>query len=344
MTSQHPKIAIVILNWNGEDQLRLFLPSVIKHSASENVTIVVADNGSTDASINILTSQFPEAEIIRLDENYGFAEGYNKALEQVDADYFVLLNSDVEVTPNWISPVIEQMESDETVAACQPKVLSWNDKQKFEHAGAAGGFIDKHGYPLCRGRMLNHNEVDSGQYDDPIEIFWATGACFFIRAGLFKKFGGFESSFWAHMEEIDLCWRMKNQGYKIMCIPQSKVYHFGGATLSYQSPMKIYLNFRNNLFMLYRNLPRNGFFKNLFFRLILDGVAATVFLAHGKPSYFYAVLKAHFHFYRALPRLRAKRKTLLTCVKQDRHPQMINKGLVWNFFFRKKKTFTDLTA
>ncbi|MCA1759959.1 MAG: glycosyltransferase family 2 protein, partial [Bacteroidales bacterium] len=271
---ENHKIAIVILNWNGEKLFPKFLPSVIRNSTEPGTEIYVADNGSTDNSIPFLKENFPEVKIIELKKNYGFAEGYNQALEQVNADYFVLLNSDVEVTPNWLKPCISMLKTDETLAAVQPKILSYEKPHQFEYAGAAGGFIDLFGYPFCKGRILNRMEPDLGQYNSPTPIFWASGACMFIKSKLFNLAGGFDGDFWAHMEEIDLCWRLKNQGYKVAYQPQSVVFHLGGGTLSYNSHKKVYLNFRNNLFMLFKNLPRTQFTRIFFARMILDGVAA----------------------------------------------------------------------
>ncbi|MFW5756155.1 MAG: glycosyltransferase family 2 protein, partial [Tangfeifania sp.] len=255
------QIAIVILNWNGVKLFDTYLPSVIQNSEQPNVKLIVADNGSTDNSIEYLRKKFPSVKTIDLKKNYGFAEGYNQALKQVEADIFVLLNSDVEVTPGWLESALKLMEHDDSTVAVQPKILSHKKPHQFEYAGAAGGFIDRFGYPFCRGRILNRLEPDLGQYNKATPVFWASGACMFIKAEAFRKAGGFDGDFWAHMEEIDLCWRLKNQGYRIMYQPARVVFHLGGGTLSYNSPKKVYLNFRNNLFMLYKNLSRPYFMR-----------------------------------------------------------------------------------
>lgn len=336
------RTAIVILNWNGEKLFDKFMPSVLEYSQGENTEIIVADNGSTDNSISYLKQYFPSVKIIDLQHNYGFAEGYNQALKQVEADYLVLLNSDVEVSRNWLEPCISRFETDKEIAAVQPKILSFNAPENFEYAGAAGGFIDKFGYPFCRGRILNHIEKDENQYNQATEIFWATGACLFIRADVFKNTGGFDGDFFAHMEEIDLCWRLKNQGYKIVYEPQSVVYHLGGATLTYGSPKKIYLNFRNNLFMLYKNLPKTKFKRIFFIRMNLDGVAAVKFLLGFNLKEFCAVIRAHASFYRNLPKLIRKREIIQKTVVETEHPEIYPKSIMWKFFFQKKHKFSDL--
>jgi GT2 family glycosyltransferase len=338
-----PKTAIVILNWNGKDFLAQFLPALIKNSQNTDSEIIVADNGSKDDSIEFLKSNFPEIKRIILDKNYGFTGGYNRALSQIEAQYFVLLNSDVEVTPNWLNPLIEILDSDASVAAVMPKILSYSNKEEFEYAGAAGGFIDKFGYPFCRGRILGTIEKDLGQYNDIKEVFWATGACFVVRAELFKKLGGFDDDFFAHMEEIDLCWQFKNMGYKIIYCSNSAVYHVGGGTLPNTNPFKLYLNFRNNLFLLYKNLPKNKLFVTLLFRMILDGVSAGLFLAKFSFSSFIAVLKAHLHFYKSLKQLRFKRKAIIEQTVKTTHPEMLQESIVFDYFVRKKKVFDKLT-
>ncbi|MDO9615173.1 MAG: glycosyltransferase family 2 protein, partial [Bacteroidota bacterium] len=267
------KIAIVILNWNGAKLLQQFLPSVLEFSKGDSTQIIVADNGSTDESLSIISKEFPEVKVLDLKQNFGFASGYNETLKQIEADYFVILNSDVEVTSRWLESPIKLMEADKKIAAVQPKILSYNHKAHFEYAGAAGGFIDKFGYPFCRGRIFDEIEADEGQYDNTVDIFWATGACMFIRSDLFRAVGGFDADFWAHMEEIDLCWRLKNRGFRVVYTPESTVYHLGGGSLSYDNPKKLYLNFRNNLWLLYKNLPSNQLFYILFIRMMLDGVA-----------------------------------------------------------------------
>ncbi|SHF01877.1 Glycosyltransferase, GT2 family [Mariniphaga anaerophila] len=339
---ENNKIAIVILNWNGEKLFPKFLPSVIRNSKSADTQIYVADNGSTDNSVKVIKEKFPEVSVIELQNNYGFAEGYNQALKNIDATFFILLNSDVEVTPNWITPCIKMLEEDEYLAAIQPKILSYEKPHQLEYAGAAGGFIDMFGYPFCRGRILNQMEADLGQYNTSTPIFWASGACMFIKADVFKKAGGFDGDFWAHMEEIDLCWRLKNQGFKIAYQPESVVFHLGGGTLSYDSPQKVYLNFRNNLFVLFKNLPRSYFFRIFFARMVLDGVAAVNFLVrlyfHGS----WAVLKAHVSFYRNLGKLIKKRKSLLPLAVAKHHPEVYRKSIMWNFFIQRKSKFSEL--
>jgi GT2 family glycosyltransferase len=336
------KIAIVILNWNGEKLFDEFLPSVIEFSKGDNIEIIVADNGSTDQSVSYLQQNFPSIKIIDLKQNFGFAEGYNQALKQVEAEYFVLLNSDVKVAENWIEPCINQFESDEQIAAIQPKILSYKQPDFFEYAGAAGGFIDKFGYPFCRGRILNQVENDHVQYDKQTQLFWASGACMFVRAKAFNKLGGFDGDFWAHMEEIDLCWRLKNSGYKITYEPKSVVYHLGGGTLTYGSPQKIYLNFRNNLCMLFKNLPQNKFKRIFFARMVLDGIAAVKFVLGLNFSEFWAVVKAHSAFYRKVGKLIKKRKETQKLVIVSDHPEVYPKSIMWKFFLQKKRKFSDL--
>ncbi len=301
--------AIVILNWNGEHFLRQFLPVVI--ACSKGVArIVVADNNSTDASLTVLSQFSEDVDVIKLDRNYGFTGGYNRALKLVDASYYVLLNSDVDVTPGWIEPVISYMEKYSIVAACQPKIRSFHDRHLLEHAGAAGGFIDWLGYPFCRGRLFLSLEEDDKQYDAPSEIFWATGACMFVRSSVFHACDGFDEDFFAHMEEIDLCWRMQMQGYTIMAIPESEVYHVGGGTLPKTSPRKTFYNFRNNLMMMHKNLPGYQAWLIIPFRFILDGLAGVKFMLEGDIKDTFAVIKAHFSFYALLPKRIKLRKAV----------------------------------
>lgn len=317
--------------------MRKFLPSVLANS-QDVAEVIIADNASTDSSIEFLQNNFPQVRIINNRTNGGFARGYNEALAEVEADYFVLLNSDIEVTPNWIEPVIKLMESDKTIAACQPKLRSYQEKEKFEYAGAAGGFIDEYGYPFCRGRIFQHIETDYGQYDDAIEIFWATGACMFVRADLYKKFGGLDEDFFAHMEEIDFCWRLKNDGYKIMYCPDSVVFHVGGGTLPKKSSHKTYLNFRNNISLLYKNLPARLLFPVFAVRFPLDAVAAFKFLIDGGFADFYAVLRAHLYFYSHFRNLHRKRKQFPKSMVHG-----IYKGnLVKEYYINRKKLFTQL--
>lgn len=286
-------VAIVILNWNGEKMLRRFLPALVKNTPSQDAFIVVADNGSTDGSLAYLSEEFPDIRVLPFDRNYGFTGGYNRALQQVDADYYLLLNSDVETPEGWLTPLITFMEENPDVGICQPKILSEANRAYFEYAGAAGGFIDRYGYPFCRGRILSNIEKDNGQYDTPVECFWATGACLMIRSSLFHHLGGFDESFFAHMEEIDLCWRAKLSGYQVWCVPSSRVFHVGGGTLPNDSPRKLYLNFRNNLLMLYKNLPESIRLRRIFARMCLDGASAAVYLLTGNFASFKAVCRAH---------------------------------------------------
>ena len=303
------KTAVVILNWNGKHWLEKFLPNVISNSL--DATVIVADNNSTDDSVSYLKENFPNIQIIQNNGNYGYAKGYNLSLKQIDAQYFILLNSDIEVTENWISPIISLMDSNNTISACQPKILDYNNKKKFEYAGASGGYIDKFGYPFCRGRIFDDLEEDKGQYNKATEVFWATGACLFVRASHFWKVGGLDNDFFAHQEEIDLCWRLKNKGYKIMVEPKSEVYHVGGGTLNAESPFKTHLNFRNNLYMLFKNLPLSSFFIIIPVRLVLDGIAAITFLKKEKGmSHLFAIMKAHFTFYFEIPKLISKRRKI----------------------------------
>ena len=331
------KIAVVILNWNGKKLLQQFLPSVIKHSTSYS-EVYVADNNSDDDSISHIKNNFPEIKVIHNPENGGYAKGYNDALQYVDADIYALVNSDIEVTEGWLQPIIKQFEQNSNVAAIQPKILDFKDKTKFEYAGAAGGFIDSFGYLYCRGRIFDTIERDNEQYNDNANIFWASGACFFIRSSVFHKVKGFDSDFFAHQEEVDLCWRIQNEGYKIQYNGQSTVYHVGGATLSNLNPKKTYLNFRNSLYMLIKNLPNKGLFTTILLRLILDGIAAVKFLIALQPKHFLAVLKAHYSFYYNLPKYLDKRK--LQTIKTTNFSSI--RSLIWSYFILGKKTYSKL--
>jgi len=328
------KIAVVILNWNGAPLLQKFLPSVVEFSAE--AAIYVADNASTDDSISVLKSEFPSVKIIQNKINFGFAQGYNEALKHVDADVFALVNSDIEVTQNWLQPIIQTFKNEQETAIIQPKILDYKNKEYFEYAGAAGGFIDKYGYPFCRGRIFDTLEKDLGQYDDNCEIFWASGACFFIRSSVFKNLNGFDADFFAHQEEIDLCWRAFNNGHQIKYVSGSKVYHVGGATLQQGNPQKTFLNFRNSLLMLIKNLPKNKLFPVLFTRMILDGVAAFQFLFKGKFSHFAAITKAHLFFYSRFFTNFRNRDSL------QKNDYFIIKSIVYRHFIQRKNKFTDL--
>jgi len=300
----HPDLAIVILNWNGQRFLEQFLPTVVLHS--QPYRVILADNASTDDSVPYVQTHFPTVELVINEKNGGFAKGYNDALKRIDAEFYLLLNSDVEVTEGWLEPLLEAM-SDPTVAGCQPKIKSFHRKNDFEHAGAAGGFIDNYFFPFCRGRIFDSIETDTGQYDYPVDIFWATGACMLIRSAVYWKAGGLDERFFAHMEEIDLCWRSQRMGYRFRAIPASTVYHVGGGTLNYQSPRKTYLNFRNSLLMIHKNY-RGWLTWMLIKRMALDGIAAIGFLVKGQFPHFWAVFRAHISFYQLLPSSRKERK------------------------------------
>ncbi len=333
------KTAIVILNWNGAHYLQQFLPALREYTTSPDVDIYVADNGSTDNSLLILGKYFKEVKILLLNRNYGFAEGYNRALAQIEADYYVLLNSDVEVTPGWLEPLLGYLQQHPEVAACQPKILSYHNRTHFEHAGAAGGFIDMLGYPFCRGRVLAVTEEDRGQYDEVCDVFWATGACLVIRADVFEKEGGFDDDFFAHMEEIDLCWRLKSRGYRIVCVPQSKVYHVGGGTLHVEHPRKTYLNFRNNLFLLYKNLPAKQLFPVLLLRFFMDYLAAFQLFVTGKPQNAKAVFKARLDYRKMLPSFKSKREENLRKTTQTHIPEIARKSVILNYYLLGRKTY-----
>ena len=286
-------IAVVILNWNGLKMLQTYLPDLVAHTTCCGAFVVVADNGSTDGSVEWLEAEWPAVKLIRFDKNYGFTGGYNRAFQEIDADYYVLINSDVRVSQGWLEPLIGFMEENPDVGVCQPKVLSVAAPDTFEYAGAAGGFIDRFGYPFCRGRILSNLEKDQGQYDEPVECFWATGACLVVRSALYHHLGGLDELFFAHMEEIDFCWRAKLLGYQVWCVPASTVWHVGGGTLPNDSPRKLYFNYRNNLLMLYKNLPERIRRRRIFARMCLDGASAAAYLLSGRWSFFQAVWKAH---------------------------------------------------
>lgn len=336
--------AVVILNWNGLKYLKMFLANVISNTADDGIEIYVADNGSTDGSPEWIAKNFNNIRLIRFEKNHGFASGYNLALEQIDAHYFVLLNSDIEVTGGWLKPLISYMDCNPDVASCQPKILSYNRRDYFEYAGAAGGFLDKFGYPLCRGRILSEVEKDTGQYNFQSDIFWSTGACMIVRSEVWKNCGGFDSDFFAHMEEIDLCWRFHKAGYRVSFVPHAVVYHIGGGTLSYNSPFKTYLNFRNSLFLLYKNLPDKEIKKILFLRTILDGIAAVFFLVKGQFRSSWAVLKAHIDYYRERDNLKKKRMMVKMLEKRETEGLLLNKCVVFEFYIKKRKTFNSIKS
>lgn len=332
--------AVVILNYNGAGMLRRFLPSVIEYSPE--ASIYVADNGSSDESCDVVRNEFPAVKLMVLDHNYGFAEGYNRALAQVDEEYAVLLNSDVEVTRGWLSPMTQFLDSNPEVAACQPKLLSFKQKDFFEYAGAAGGFIDKWGYTFCRGRIFNTVEIDSGQYDDTTDVFWATGAALMIRNEVYKNNGGLDGRFFAHMEEIDLCWRLRSRGYRIACVPQSHVYHVGGATLKKENPQKTYLNFRNNLLMIYKNAPDCQLKKIMLFRKVFDNVAALKFLASGDYAAFKAVRKARRDFKAMRSGYDKARAENMKLAVTTRIPEVLKSSILNKYYLGFKHTYSSL--
>ena len=334
-----PKVAVVIINYNGRIFLEKFLPSVVSGTYG-NQEIIVADNASTDDSVSFLRAQYPQVRIILLERNHGYAGGYNQALKQVTADYYVLLNSDVEVMPGWIEPIVALMEADPGIGACQPKILSYHHKDQFEYAGAAGGWIDSLGYPFARGRVFDFCEKDLGQYDDASSIFWASGASLFVRGHLFHTAGGFDEYFFAHMEEIDFCWRLQLLGYTIYACPASTVYHVGGGTLPKGNPRKVFLNFRNNLIMLGKNLPKRQSFWKLPLRFVLDSVSAWKSLLSGEAVYFGSIITAHLAFAKwvlfkqGMSVFPKKRKATLTGWFPD--------SVIWLHFIRGKKTFAEI--
>ena len=342
------KLAIVILNWNGSDMMRRYLPSVIRCSRGEGIEVIVADNASSDDSISMLHSCFPDLRIIQLDQNYGFADGYNRSLRQVEAEYYLLLNSDVEIRQDgWLTPMIDFMDHHPQVSACQPKLLKLlpqgEEKTMFEYAGAAGGFIDQYGYPFCRGRVFATVEDDRGQYDDVASVMWTTGAAMMVRSNVYWEAGGLDAKFFAHMEEIDLCWRMRIMGYDLVCVPQSTAYHLGGATLNQGNPRKTFLNFRNNLLMLYKNLPEQQLRSVIRMRRFLDFVAAVQFLVKGDLANMKAIRKAHKEFATLIPyyasirqHIQAQRNLSQTL------PELVSLSILWQYYVRRRKTFSQL--
>ena len=333
------KVAVVILNWNGEKMLRRFLPGIITHTKGK---VYVADNHSDDDSLKLLADEFPSVQTIVLDKNYGFAEGYNKALSQVDADYYVLLNSDIEVEDDWLTPLVDYMDAHPEIAACQPKIRSFHNKQYFEYAGAAGGYIDKLGYPFCRGRIFDSVEKDEGQYDAIRSVFWATGAAMMVRRDVYFAVGGLDGRFFAHMEEIDLCWRMRSRGYGIVCVPASKVYHVGGGTLPKENPHKTFLNFRNNLYMLYKNLPETELKLVLRQRYWLDILAAFVFLLKGEVRSFRAVFAAHREFDRTKSDFLLSRQENMLRTNGNDIPEILKDSILWAYHIKRKKHYSQL--
>lgn len=330
------KTAIVILNWNGQKLLEQFLPSVISFSSNE-ADIYVADNASTDTSIKYIRKYFPSVKIVENIENGGYAKGYNDALKTIEADIYCLLNSDVEVTENWLKPILDVFNTDEKTAIIQPKILDYKNKTKFEYAGAGGGFLDLYGYPYCRGRIFNNLETDTDQFNDISEIFWASGACLFIRSKVYHKLSGFDEDYFAHQEEIDLCWRTQNIGYKVKYVGSSTVYHVGGATLQETNPHKTFLNFRNSLLNVVKNVPKKWFLFVVFSRLILDGIAGIKFLIELRPIHTFAILKAHISFYKNFFKFLGKRRKL-----QKKQDYNLHTSIVWQYFALGRKKFKSL--
>lgn len=339
----NPTVAVAILSWNGRKFLEQFLPSVVATTYPHAVHYVI-DNASTDDTATWLAEHYPQVKLVALKQNLGFAGGYNEGLKQIQADYYVLLNQDVEVTPSWLEPMVELMEQHPEAGACQPKLRAYHQKDHFEYAGAAGGFMDYLGYTFCRGRLFDVLEPDNGQYDTVMPIFWASGAAMFVRAKLYHQLGGLDKDFFAHMEEIDLCWRMKNAGHGLLYTPLSLVYHVGGGSLPQGNPRKTFLNFRNNLWMLYKNLPEEGFARTMIVRVILDIVAAYRSLFSGNVADFNAIAEAHAEFYTSLPTLRHKRKQLLAknAGLTPNTEGIYRKSLLWQFFVKGKKRFSEL--
>lgn len=336
------KVAVVILNWNGSEMLRRFLPSVVQYSSLENVEICVADNASSDDSCSIVAHDFPMVRLIRLDRNYGFAEGYNRALSQIESEYVVLLNSDVEVTEGWLETMVDYMDAHTDVVACQPKVLSWSERDRFEYAGACGGYIDRYGYPFCRGRIFNVIEKDKGQYDSIRSVFWTTGAALFMRLAAYRAVGGLDSRFFAHMEEIDMCWRLRSRGMQLVCIPQSVVYHVGGGTLNKESPYKTFLNFRNNLLMLYKNLPQHELNVVLRVRKYLDFLAAMLFLLQGNWLNAKAVFRARKEFGRMQVDFKQDRLENLSKATMGNIPERYSFSIIWQSKIKCRRFFSLL--
>jgi GT2 family glycosyltransferase len=330
------KTAVVILNWNGKQLLEQFLPSIVKFNEGET-DIYVADNASSDNSIEFVKKNFPSVKIVVNSENGGYAKGYNDALQHIKADIYCLINSDIEVTKNWLYPVINTFQKEPNTAIIQPKLLDFKNKKKFEYAGAGGGFVDYFGYPYCRGRIFNYLEEDKGQFNDISEIFWASGACFFIRSNVFHKLGGFDEDYFAHQEEIDLCWRAQNEGFDVKYVGLSTVYHVGGATLEESNPRKTFLNFRNSLLTILKNVPRKNFFQVILVRLILDGVAGLKFMLELRPIHTWSILKAHLSFYKNLRKFIKKRRQI-----QRKSDYSIHTSVVWQHFILARTKFKDL--
>ncbi len=332
------RCSVIILNWNGAKMLQQYLPSVIAYTSDcPDTEIVVADNGSTDESLQVLRAEFPSVRLIAFDKNYGFAEGYNKAISLVNSEYVVLLNSDVEVTPNWLAPMLTYLEQHSDVVAVQPKIHSWLHKERFEHAGAAGGYLDALCYPFCRGRLLSYAAVDTGQYDSITDVLWTSGACMCICREVYTKVGGLDGDFFAHMEEIDLCWRLNCRGYRLVCLPDSIVYHLGGGALNYESPRKTYLNFRNNLLMIYKNMPANRLWWVLSLRFVLDYVAALQLLVTGKPKNAWAAGQARWDYRRMRKHFSPKRAENMERLRTPIPSGIKSRCILWDFYIKRKR-------
>ena len=341
MSESQKKVGVVVISYNGAELLEKFIPPILA-SDYDDFEVYVIDNASTDDTQELLKEKFPEVKIITLTENKGFTNGYVEGLKHVTNEYYVLISSDIEVTHNWIRPIIDLMDSDTQIAACQPKVKSWDDKSRFEYSGSAGGYIDRFGYPFCRGRMFFTMEEDTGQYEDTRETFWATGGCLFIRSELYNRSGGLDNDFYAHMEEIDLCWRLKNMGYKIMVCPEAMVYHVGGHIIAYGSAAKIYRNFRNSLITNLKNMPLSELIWKIPLRLCLDLVYQIKVLLAGNFKEYFAIFRAHLHFWIYLPKWLAKRRQVQKLPKNPNKTGVYQGSIVYDYFIRKKEHFSDL--
>ena len=336
------KTAIVILNWNGKKFLEKFLPILIKHTQDPAAEIIIADNDSSDDSMEFLATNYKNLRTISLDRNHGFAGGYNEALRHVEAEYYLLLNSDIEVTANWLEPLVNHLDQHDDVAACSPVIMDYQHRNMLEYAGAAGGYIDKYGYTFCRGRIFHTTEQASGIPGQPVEVFWTSGACMLIRSKQFLEAGGFDAHFFAHMEEVDLCWRLKNRGYRLTMVPSSHVYHVGGGTLPKSNPFKTYLNFRNNLFLLYKNLPERELGSTIRIRMLLDGISALRFLLTLQPGDLRAIHRAHRDFRKKKPDYTESRKRSQPMIKKTVHPEIYNRSLDFDYFIAGRKKFSQL--
>ncbi|MFO7841232.1 MAG: glycosyltransferase family 2 protein [Fidelibacterota bacterium] len=335
------KVAIVLLSYNSRDYLERFLPYVLKTGYS-GYKLIIVDNASTDDTLNFLQERYPQTDVLHIEKNRGFTNGFVESLPCIAAEYYALLTSDVEVPPDWLDPLVEAMEEDPALAACQPKIKAYNDRSSFEYAGACGGFIDAFGYPFCRGRIFDNVEKDKGQYDAPADVFWASGAVFLLRSDAYYKAGGFDNDFFAHMEEIDLCWRMQSAGYKIKAIPQSEVYHVGGSVILYGSTEKIYHNYRNNLIMLTKNLPAGRLLRMLPWRILLDLISGVELLLTGNPKACAAMMKAHLHYWRSWKKHRRKYRHTVRKIPFRELKGIYHKSIVLQFFIKGRKKYSEL--